>query len=76
VLGKYIISEKPMSEEEWARQRADVLDANTMAADVTRDAEPPRFGENHLEEANRLCRALPLRFPQIAAESQVLAAAG
>jgi hypothetical protein len=26
-LGKYIISDKPMSEEEWARERADVIDA-------------------------------------------------
>ena len=26
VLGKYIISDKPMTEEEWARERADVLD--------------------------------------------------
>jgi hypothetical protein len=27
VLGKYIISDHPMSEAEWARERADVLDA-------------------------------------------------
>jgi hypothetical protein len=27
VLGKYIISDRPMSEEDWARERADVLDA-------------------------------------------------
>jgi hypothetical protein len=26
VLGKYIISDRPMSEEEWARERADVID--------------------------------------------------
>jgi hypothetical protein len=26
VLGKYIISDKPMTEQEWARERADVLD--------------------------------------------------
>jgi hypothetical protein len=27
VVGKYIISDKPMTEEEWARERADVIDA-------------------------------------------------
>jgi hypothetical protein len=26
VLGKYIIIDKPMTEEEWARERADMLD--------------------------------------------------
>jgi hypothetical protein len=26
VMGKYIISDKPMSEEEWARERATVID--------------------------------------------------
>jgi hypothetical protein len=33
VLGKYIISDKPMSEEEWARERADVLDAEPQFGD-------------------------------------------
>jgi hypothetical protein len=28
VLGNYIISDRPMSEEEWARERADVLDVD------------------------------------------------
>ena len=27
VVGKYIISDKPMTEEEWARERATVIDA-------------------------------------------------
>jgi len=27
VLGKYMISDKPMTEEEWARERATVIDA-------------------------------------------------
>jgi hypothetical protein len=26
VLGKYLISDKPMSEEDWARERATVID--------------------------------------------------
>jgi hypothetical protein len=30
VMGKYIISDRPMSEEEWARERADVLDAEPV----------------------------------------------
>ena len=46
VLGKYIISDRPMSEEEWARERADVLDAE------------PQFGdgpeENHRAYADKL----------------------
>jgi hypothetical protein len=32
-LGKYVISDKPMSEEQWAKERADVIDGE--AADVT-----------------------------------------
>jgi hypothetical protein len=47
VLGKYIISDQPMSPEDWARERADVI-----------DAEPAVFGdgreENHLVSAKRL----------------------
>ena len=27
VLGKYIISDQPMTEEQWAKERADVIDA-------------------------------------------------
>jgi hypothetical protein len=30
VLGKYIISDKPMTEEQWARERATVLDAEPV----------------------------------------------
>jgi hypothetical protein len=33
VLGEHIISDKPMSEEEWARERADVLDAEPQFGD-------------------------------------------
>jgi hypothetical protein len=33
VLGKYIISDRPMSEEEWARERADVLDIEPALGD-------------------------------------------
>jgi hypothetical protein len=47
VLGKSIISDQPMSPEDWARERADVI-----------DAEPGDFGdgreENHLALAKRL----------------------
>jgi len=32
VLGKYIISDTPMTAEEWARERADVLDAEASPA--------------------------------------------
>jgi hypothetical protein len=35
VLGKYIISDTPMSEEQWAKERADVID-DTFVED------PPR----------------------------------
>jgi hypothetical protein len=46
VLGKYIISDRPMSEEDWARERADVLDAE------------PQFGdgceEDHKAHADKL----------------------
>jgi len=54
VLGKYIISDKPMSEEEWARERADVLDVD----------EQPRFGDGR-EELHRdaASHALPRTAP-------------
>jgi hypothetical protein len=29
VLGKYIISDQPMTEEQWAKERATVIDADT-----------------------------------------------
>ena len=29
VMGKYIISDQPMTPEQWARERADVIDAKT-----------------------------------------------
>jgi hypothetical protein len=47
-LGKYIISDKPMTEEQWARERADVIDVepekNNLAADrEARDGSSLRF---------------------------------
>jgi hypothetical protein len=63
VLGKYIISDRPMSPEEWARERADVL-----------DAEPAAFGdgreENHLAEAKRLSDESSPRLPRNKAPSK------
>jgi hypothetical protein len=44
VLGKYIISDKPMSPEDWARERADVLDAEPA------QIEQPRFGDGREDE--------------------------
>jgi hypothetical protein len=45
-LGKYIISDRPMSKEEWARERADVLDAEPQFGDG--------FEENHKAHADKL----------------------
>jgi hypothetical protein len=39
VLGKYIISDKPMSEEQWARERADVIDVEPEKNNLTADRE-------------------------------------
>jgi hypothetical protein len=55
VLGRYLISDKPMSEEDWARERATMIDdEQTNNVDQT----TPRFGdgreERHLEAAKRL----------------------
>jgi hypothetical protein len=48
VLGRYIISDQPMTEEQWARERADVID------------DEPRFGdgceENHKTATNQLLK--------------------
>jgi hypothetical protein len=65
VLGKYIISDQPMSEEDWARERADVIDEQTNKDDLPRVVtEPARFGdgreERHLESAKKLGVAPPL----------------
>jgi hypothetical protein len=46
VLGKYIISDKPMTEEQWARERADVLDAEPQLGDGRE--------ENHKVHADKL----------------------
>jgi hypothetical protein len=46
LIGKYIISDKPMSEEEWARERADVLDAELQFGDGRE--------ENHKVHADKL----------------------
>jgi hypothetical protein len=45
VLGKYLISDKPMTEEEWAKERATVIDA-------------PRFGDGREERALEAARKL------------------
>jgi hypothetical protein len=71
VLGKYIISDKPMSPEEWARERADVLDVDpspgaelpeTTAARA-RIAGAAAFGdgreENHLAAGKALLEGSP-----------------
>jgi hypothetical protein len=51
VLGKYIISDKPMSEEERARERADVLDLPGAPYNETQAG----FGDGR-EEASLACR--------------------
>ena len=37
-LGKYVISDKPMTEEQWAKERADVIDV-TPALPVGNDED-------------------------------------
>jgi EamA-like transporter family len=38
-IGKYIISDRPMTEQEWARERATVIDEKVVE-------EPPKLGED------------------------------
>jgi hypothetical protein len=59
VLGKYLISDQPMTEEQWARERATVIDEQTNNEQTNKiEEEPARFGdgreENHLDAAKRL----------------------
>jgi hypothetical protein len=43
VLGRYMISDRPMTEEEWARERATVIDAEPVTEeDVTRELPKDR----------------------------------
>jgi hypothetical protein len=53
VTGKYVISDRPLTEEEWIRERgATVIDGE--AADVTPEASPalPSSGANKLKAGN------------------------
>jgi hypothetical protein len=43
VLGKYIISDRPMTEEEWARERATVIDE--QATEVVTPGVTPKRSE-------------------------------
>jgi hypothetical protein len=45
VLGKYIISDRPMSEEEWARERADVLDGEPQFGDGCEETPRPHINK-------------------------------
>jgi hypothetical protein len=45
-LGKYIISDQPMTEEQWARERATVIDAEPVFGDGCE--------EQHLAKAKQL----------------------
>jgi hypothetical protein len=45
VLGRYIISDQPMTEEQWARERATVI-----------DDDPPRFGDGRVERYSPLAK--------------------
>jgi hypothetical protein len=44
VLGKYIILDTPMSEEQWARERADVIDAEPAVDLPTSSRRDPAYG--------------------------------
>ena len=37
VIGKYIISDKPMSEEQWTKERADLIDVTPAEGDTQGD---------------------------------------
>jgi hypothetical protein len=58
VLGKYIISDKPMSEEQWARERADVI-----------DVEPRRFPSSISQRANDVISVVYVELPAVSAIS-------
>jgi hypothetical protein len=66
-LGKYIISDKPMTEAEWASERATVLDADAPASalkageryDIGVPEAERGFGDGREEMHNPLPQALP-----------------
>jgi hypothetical protein len=61
VLGKYIISDKPMSPGDWARERADVLDVDPSPGGAA-------FGdgreENHLPAGKALLEPASPQLPR------------
>jgi hypothetical protein len=70
VLGKYIISDTPITEEQWARERADVIDGSMtteQAAEIDHIIQP-RFGdgreENHLNASQAAPRGVGPFFPK------------
>jgi hypothetical protein len=69
VLGKYIISDKPMTEAEWARERATVIDVepekNNLTADrEARDRSSPALPKIYTLRANE---AIPVTYVDLPA---------
>jgi hypothetical protein len=58
VLGKYMISDKPMTEEEWARERADVIDAEPARDDLVRQ-DQGKPAESQINQHNDSRNLLP-----------------
>jgi hypothetical protein len=59
VLGKYIISDQPMTEEQWAKERATVIDADTPAIPSTEAlSEKPFFRSSGGWSSRQSTRAL------------------
>jgi hypothetical protein len=52
-LGKYLISDKPMSEEDWARERATVIDAEAAEIDHPASHALPSGKPNKPGRANK-----------------------
>ena len=57
-MGKYIISDQPMTEEQWARERADVIDGtleenHLPPKQVNTDAASPALPQNSIVGANK-----------------------
>jgi hypothetical protein len=43
VLGRYIISDQPLTEEQWARERATVIDAEPAFGDGREEKPSPKL---------------------------------
>jgi hypothetical protein len=60
VMGKYLISDTPMTPEQWARERADVIDGTVIEEQEAANLRTASEIENERLEKKRLLPSRPI----------------